>query len=92
MVTVTVLKPFYDLVERCNREEGDEFEATEERAEHIDAALPTYITYAATDGEGADIDLKKMTNPQLAALAKERGIEVKGHPTKAKLIELLSEE
>lgn len=43
MTTVKVLKSFYDLVADCNREVGESFDVSDERAAHIDAALPGYV-------------------------------------------------
>ena len=88
MVTVHVLKPFYDLVRRVDREAGEDFDASEERAAYIDAVLPGFISYGAEEA----VDLTKMTMQQLTALAKERGIKPKGRQSKASLIALLSEE
>lgn len=86
MVTVTVLKPFYDLHLHADHRPGDTFEATEERAKHIDSVLPGYISYEAKE------DYENMTLQQLSALAKERGVMPKGRATKAALIEILSKE
>ena len=51
MVLVTVLRRFADFVAKCDRNVGDQFEATEKRAAYIDAKLPGYITFEAIDEE-----------------------------------------
>lgn len=43
MSTITVLKDFYDLVERVDRHAGETFDADDERAAYIDEALPGYV-------------------------------------------------
>lgn len=43
MVTVKVLKPFYDLVEKVDREVGESFDAADERGEEIKSLLPDYV-------------------------------------------------
>lgn len=88
MTKVTVLRPFYDLVARCDRKEGEAFEATEERADQIASALPGYVTVQKDEGP----DLSKMTAAELGELARERGIKLKGRQSKAALIAALSEE
>ena len=50
MVNVTVLRSFRDYVEHVNREPGDVFRATEERAASIADKLPGFIAYEAADG------------------------------------------
>ena len=92
MVTVTVLRDFYDLKAHADRTAGDTFLATEERAAQLDAALPGYVT--CDEHEQAPelrVDLSKMTNAQLIALCEERGIQAGKRPTKAQLIRLLQE-
>jgi len=89
MVTVTVLKAFYDLVEKVDRLPGDSFEATEDRAEHIDSVIPGYVTYAKAEPE--EVDLSKMKVAQLKALCADKGVEVPSGATKAQLIALLEE-
>lgn len=86
MVTVHVLKPFYDLVEKTDREAGEDFTASEERAAHIEAVLPDYVTIEPSE------DLTKLSQQKLVALARERGIQLKGRPTKAQLIDALTKE
>ena len=98
MVRIKVLKPFYDLKRHADVKAGDEYDVTEERAAHLDAVLPGYITYAqAAEPEPETApepkpDYAAMTYTELNALAKERGIQLKGRPKKAQLIEALSEE
>ena len=99
-VKVRVLKDFYDLVEHKDRRKDDVFDATDERAAYIDDKLPGYVSIESGEGKdapedkgaGDEADLKKMTAAQLAELAKQRGIELKGRPKKAELIELLTKE
>lgn len=88
MVTVRVLRSFYDLKAHKNRMPGDTFEATEERAKHIDAALPGYVAIE----EPEQVDYASMTMQQLTAIAKERGVMPKGRVSKATLVKILSEE
>lgn len=87
MVTVIVLKPFYDLAAHVDRKEGEEFKAKPERAKRIANALPDYVSIA----EEA-IDYTKLSMQELTALAKERGVMPKGRTSKAMLIEILSKE
>ena len=86
MVEITVNKGFYDVVEKVDRRPGDTFEATEERAEFIDSALPGYVTFAKAEKKD---DLSKLTVAQLTKLAGERGIEVPKGTRKAELLEIL---
>ena len=88
MVNITVLKSFYDLKAHKNRMPGDTFEVTEERAKHIDAALPGYVAIE----EPEQVDYAGMSLQQLAAIAKERGVMPRGRATKAALIKILTEE
>ena len=94
MVTVTVLKSFYDLKRHKDRKAGTTFDATEERAAYIAAALPGYVSYGADEPEANDrgvTDLAKLTVAQLKALCAERGIEVPPKAKKAGLVALLQE-
>ena len=84
MVTVTVLKGFYDIAERVQRSQGDAFDATEERAAYIDARLPGYITYQTKEP-----DLTSLTLAELKELAEERGVELPKNAKKDKVIELI---
>lgn len=86
MVNIIVLKPFYDLSKKVDRKVGDVFDATEERAAQIEAALPGYVSVEKP------VDYNQMTAQQLIALAKERGVMPKGRVSKAQLIEILSKE
>lgn len=86
MVNIIVLKPFYDLSKKVDRKVGDVFDATEERAAQIEAALPGYVSVEKP------VDYNQMTVQQLIALAKERGVMPKGRVSKAQLIEILSKE
>lgn len=88
MVTVIVLRSFYDLKAHTNRMPGDTFEATEKRAAQILAALPGYVSIK----EPEPVDYASMTVQQLSALAKERGVLPKGRVSKATLVKILSEE
>lgn len=100
MVTVEVLQAFYDLKEHRDRKAGTTFTATEERAAYIASALPGYISYAETAGPKPEPepepepkpDYESMPYIDLVALARDRGIQLKGRPKKAQLIEALSEE
>lgn len=85
MVEITVNKGFYDVVEKVDRNPGDTFEATEERAAYIEAVLPGYITLGAKKAD----DISKLTVTQLNKLAAERGIEVPKGAKKAELLEIL---
>jgi len=88
MATVTVLKPFRDFAERCDRVEGETFEATEERARQIDAKLPGYIAYVINE----EVDLSKMTVAQLRGLAEDRGVNLPVGAKKAEIIDALTRE
>ena len=88
MVNITVLKSFYDLKAHKNRMPGDTFEATEERAKRIDAALPGYVAIEEPEA----VDYEGMTVQQLTALAKERGVMPRGRVSKATLVNILSKE
>lgn len=85
MAKVCVLKPFRDLLERCDRQVGEEFECTVERAQYIAAKLPGYIDILVTD----EVDYTALKNDELIELCKERGIEVPRNARKAHLIALL---
>lgn len=91
MVRVKVLKPFRDLKAHVDRKVGDTFEAPEERAAHIDAALPGYVEIQATAGEPVVAGLSGMTVAQLRALASERGVELPRGAKKADIIKALGE-
>lgn len=90
MATVRVLKTFRDLRAHVTREAGTTFEATEERAAYIDAALPGYIEIQAAAEEAAP-DLSGMTVAQLRELAAERGVELPKGARKADIIKALGE-
>lgn len=100
MVTLTVLRTFYDLKKHRDRVPGEEFTVSEERAEQIVSALPGYVTVHEPEpepehepeSEPEEVDLSKMTVAQLSALARERGVMPKGRPSKVRLIEILSKE
>lgn len=93
-MTIEVLQTFYDLKEHCNRMAGTTFEATEERAAHIDAALPGYVAIheEAEEEPAEEQDLDKLSVQQLKALCAERGIKVTRTMKKPQLIEALTEE
>lgn len=91
MVVVHVIKAFRDILERADREPGDEFPATESRAKQIDQRLPGYITYeSAPEDEGADLAVLSLK--ELKSLADERGITYPRNAGKEKLIGLLEGE
>lgn len=100
MVTVEVLQAFYDLKEHRDRRAGTTFAATEERAAYIASALPGYISYTTVAEQKPEPepetepkpDYESMPYIDLVALARDRGIQLKGRPKKAQLIEALSEE
>lgn len=102
MVTVEVLRAFYDIKERRDRKAGTTFTATEERAAYIASALPGYISYTTVAEQKPEPepepepepkpDYASMPYSDLMALARERGIQVKGRPKKADLIEALTKE
>lgn len=83
MVMVKVLSPFYDLVEKVDRQAGDSFEATDDRAKHLLDVLGDAYVEIGTPNLGG------LTKQQLVELAAERGIEVPKQATKAQVIELL---
>jgi hypothetical protein len=96
MVLVTVLRRFRDFASNCDRIAGEQFEATEKRAEYIDAKLPGYITFVPVTEESEpeaseEADLAKLTVAALKALAAERGIDIPKGTKKAQLIALLEE-
>lgn len=82
MPSVRTLRPFYDLLERVDRHEGDVFDATEERAAQIAQLLPGYV-------EVSTVDLGSLKLAQLRELAAERGVEIPAKATKAEILELL---
>lgn len=88
MATVRVLRSFYDLKAHADRMPGDTFEATDERAAQIKAALPDYVSVENPE----PVDYASMTAQQLTAIAKERGVMPKGRVSKAALVKILSEE
>jgi outer membrane biosynthesis protein TonB len=45
MVTIKVLKPFFDMGRKCDRKPGDTFLATEARANQILSRLPGYVEW-----------------------------------------------
>ena len=94
MAVVKVLRRFRDLKHHIDREVGETFEATEERAAQIAAALPGYVTYEVAEArpEPEPVDLTKLTVATLKALCKERGVEVPAKAKKADLIALLDKE
>jgi len=90
MVTVTVLRAFHDRQENVVRSVGDVFSATEERARHIDEAIPGYVTYEAVPSdEGGAADYSSMRIGELRALAKERGLRVPRNANKEAIANLL---
>lgn len=102
MVTVEVLKTFYDLRTHENRFAGTTFLATEERAAHIDAVLPGYVALHSGEVEEKPVDkqadepaekqdLSKLNVQQLRAMCVERGIAFTRYTKKPQLIALLGE-
>ena len=98
MVTVEVLRAFYDIKEHRDRKAGTTFTATEERAAYIASVLPGYISYKTVAEQKPEPepepkpDYASMPYIDLVSLARERGIQVKGRPKKADLIEALTKE
>jgi len=105
MARVTVLRRFTDLVERCSRVEGDVFEVSEKRAAQLEKRLPdgyVSIEHVATSAaepehsepaaEQVSPDYASMTKAELVAACEEHGIAIPKRATKARLVELLSEE
>ena len=92
MVTVRVNRGFADLLNKVDREAGEEFAATEERAEELQRRLPPGFVEVVGEAKAPAEDLASSTVAELAELARERGIAIKGRATKAKLIEALSKE
>lgn len=99
MVRVTVLRAFYDMVERVDRNPGDTFDATEKRAAYIDRKLPGYVTYEGWVDEPEEaepeeaveeaVDYAKLTVAKLRELCAELGIEAPKKAKKAELVSLL---
>lgn len=80
-----VLIGFWDLREHRQRNIGDEFEVTEERATEIMGIIPGYVEAV----EPPAVGLEAMTVAELRSLAKERGIQLPKNATKTKLVELI---
>lgn len=96
MVTVRVNHGFVDLLNKVDRVAGEEFAATEARAEQLVQNLPPgfveVVGKVAETPEEAGTpteDLAKKTVAELTAIAKERGITVPAKPKKAELLMLL---
>lgn len=94
MVSVTVIRPFWDRMARRDRRAGEVFEATEGRASQIAATLPGYVTWGTeaelvADETSDEPGLDSMTVAQLRALAAERGIELPKGAKKAQIIETI---
>ncbi len=87
MATVRVLRPFRDLKEHQDREPGDEFFATDDRASEIAERLPGYVE--VTGDPEPEKDLASMTKSDLLKAAASRGISVSPKATKQTIIELL---
>lgn len=101
MVEVTVLKRFYDLVERVDREVGERFEVDDERATHLDFVLPGYVSLslrydkepveAERPSDEPQEDYSKLSVARLKELCAERGIKVPSGARKAQIVSLLKE-
>lgn len=90
MVTVAVLRRFADFKEGRDREVGEKFEATSERAEEIDSKLPGYVRILRVEQTSEpQEELSELSVGQLRELCSERGIEVPQRARKASLIKLL---
>ena len=92
MVTVRVNHGFVDLLNKVDRKAGEEFAATEERAEELISKLPPDFVEVVGKAKAQPDDLSAKTVAELTELAKERGVTIRGRATKAKLIEALSKE
>ena len=84
MVTVRVLRGFWDRIAKTSRLAGTEFEATRHRAEEIAERLPGFVEIVEQEA-----DLESMTVAQLTELAGTLGIEVPKKAKKADLVALL---
>lgn len=95
MVTVRVNRGFADLLHKVDRSPGEEFAATEERAEQLMRKLPSgfveVVGKEASKAEAPSKDLSRKTVAELTAIARERGIAVPSKPKKAELLTLLKE-
>lgn len=90
MVNVRVLKPFVDLKARIDREPGDVFAATEERAAEIDERLPGFVSIEKPeDKKPEQPDYSKLTVVQLKGLCDERGLDVPKGAKKADIVAIL---
>ena len=92
MVTVRVCRGFVDLLNKVDRVAGDEFAATEERADELVRKLPPGFVEVVGEAEAPSDGIAGKSFDELRAMAVERGVTVKGRATKAKLIEALSKE
>ena len=89
MVTLRVLRPFRDLVARTDRQEGETFDVSDERAEHIGNVLPGYVEPMPKAQPQVEPDYQSMKVAELRALCSERGVDVPAKATKRQIVELL---
>lgn len=93
MARVRTLRPFRDLRRRCDREPGDEFDATPERVAELVRRLPHGFVEVVQDEPGGHeptgAGLSGLRLAELRAIAAERGIKAPRNATKATLLKLL---
>ena len=90
MVTVRVLKRFWDLKRKRTRVEGEVFQEEPERVAQIEEALPGYTErLVLEEGKAEGPDVRSMSLRELKALAKERGIDIPPRTPKDEIITLL---
>lgn len=68
---IKVKQEFYDLQEGVFRNAGDEFEASEERFEELQAALPDYVEKSDGPDTATDTEAKSGTGKKKAKNDKE---------------------
>lgn len=98
MVTVTVIKTFWDRDEKTCRGPRTKFQATLERAMEISAKLPGYVKFDASEEPKADVepkpeepkqDLNALKVTELRAIAKERGVKIPAGAKKSDIVKLI---
>lgn len=100
MVTVTVIKTFWDNEESTCRGPRTKFQATLERAKEISSKLPGYVRFDASEEPKADVpeepkpeepkqDLNALKVTELRAIAKERGVKIPAGAKKSDIVKLI---
>lgn len=98
MVTVTVVKGFWDSLEKTSRGPRTKFQATLKRAEEISSKLPGYVRFDASEEPKADEepkpeepkqDLNALKVTELRAIAKERGVKIPAGAKKSDIVKLI---